>query len=80
MRSLLKQCFTDALGRPEPKMMLGVLVLIVAVVYGIWKRDWEGFKCLAGTGLILVGATTVADAKIDHDSMGQSPKDSGEGA
>jgi hypothetical protein len=58
--------FTDALGRPEVKMMLGVPLAVTAVAYGMGSRDWIGFGALAGVALTLMGITAGGDAVIDR--------------
>lgn len=65
MKEFFKQIFTDALGRPEIKMILGVPMFIGAIAYGIVARDWIGFGALIGTALGLMGLTTLGDAVID---------------
>ena len=65
MREFFRQVFTDALGRWEIKTMLGVVVCVVAVVYGMVKQDWEGFKALAIFGASFFGLSTATDAVID---------------
>jgi hypothetical protein len=59
------EIFTDAKGRPEIKVILGVPILIAAVVYGISSHDWVGFAALSGFAVSLLTATTIADAQID---------------
>jgi hypothetical protein len=61
----IKEIFTDAAGRIEIKMILGVPMFIAAVVYGIIARDWVGFGALMGSALGLMGITAVGDAAID---------------
>lgn len=65
MKQFFKEIFTDAAGRPEVKMILGVPMAIGAIVYGIVSRDWVGFGALIGTALGLMGLTTLGDAVID---------------
>jgi uncharacterized membrane protein len=65
MKQFFKEIFTDAAGRPEIKMILGVPMAIGAIVYGIVSRDWVGFGALIGTALGLMGLTTLGDAVID---------------
>lgn len=65
MKAFFAQIFTDAAGRPEIKMILGVPLFIGAIVYGIIERDWVGFGALIGTALGLMGLTTLGDAVID---------------
>ncbi len=57
--------FTDALGRPEPKMVLGVPTVVTAVVFGVVTRDWVGFGALFGAGCTLCGFSALADHKVD---------------
>ena len=66
MKDFFKQIFTDAAGRIEVKMILGVPMFIGAVVYGILARDWVGFTALMGTALGLMGLTAAGDAIIDR--------------
>ena len=61
----IKEIFTDAAGRIEIKMILGVPMFVAAVVYGIIARDWVGFGALMGSALGLMGITAVGDAAID---------------
>ncbi len=62
---MLKEIFTDAAGRPEVKVILGVPIGIAAVVYGIISKDWAGFGAMAGFAASLFIATTAGDATID---------------
>jgi hypothetical protein len=64
MKTLLS-IFYDAAGRLEPKMILGIPILIAAVVYGMISRDWVGFGAVSALGLGLCGFTALADAGID---------------
>lgn len=66
--TFFREVFTDAKGRPEIKMILGVPLLVGAVVYGVASRDWAGFGALSGVALSLVMATTAADSRIDRDT------------
>jgi hypothetical protein len=58
--------FTDAKGRPEIKIILGVPIIIIAVGYGIKTHDWTGFSALMGFGVGLIGGTAITDALIDR--------------
>jgi len=72
MKEFLKEIFTDAKGRIEVKIVLGVPIIIIAVVYGIFSAvvlkapDWTGFGALSGLGIGLIGGTAVTDAIIDN--------------
>jgi len=71
MKNFLKEIFTDAKGRPEIKMILGVPCAFVGLIIGILMllaripKDWTGFSIFMGvaTGLIVTNAIT--DAQID---------------
>lgn len=67
MKAFLLGCITDAKGRPEPKVILGVLCVIVGIVYYIIShpKDIPGGSLLIGTGVTLIIGTTVADSRID---------------
>ena len=75
MRKFFVEVFTDTKGRPEIKMILGVLAILAAFAYGLYaaialkKPDWAGFGAVAGLGVTLIGATTIADAA--NDSRGE---------
>lgn len=66
MKTFFKQIFTDAAGRPEIKMILGVPLFVGAIVYGIVAKDWQGFGALIAVALALMGLTTFGDAVIDR--------------
>lgn len=66
--------FTDALGRPEVKMMLGAPLVIVSVVYGIATRDWIGFGALSGFAVSMLITTAAGDAVIDKAQISQGGK------
>lgn len=66
--------FTDALGRPEVKMMLGVPLIIVAVVFGIITRDWVGFGALSGFAVSMLVTTAAGDAVIDKAQIAAGGK------
>ena len=71
MKWFFKGVFTDAKDRPEIKMILGVPILVIAVVFLICgKIDLSQFGALAGLGGSLIGVTTIADGFIDHDDRG----------
>ena len=71
VKEFFRQIFTDAKNRPEIKMILGVPIIIIAVVFLlIGKLDLERFGALSGLGALLIGATTVADGFIDRDNRG----------
>lgn len=63
--------FTDALGRPEVKMMLGVPAFVAAIVYVITTRDLAVAGFVAGNALTLMGFTAAADHKIDMAQIAQ---------
>lgn len=65
MRDFLRGLFTDAKGRPEIKVVLGVPIILAAVVYGLASRDWGGFATVSAFGVGLLGGAAVADAAID---------------
>lgn len=72
LREWLRESFTDAKGRPEPKMITGVFLILAAVAYAIYaavikeKPDWTGFSALAGFGVTLMTASAVADGFNDR--------------
>ena len=71
VKEFFRQIFTDAKNRPEIKMILGVPIIIIAVIFLlIGKLDLEKFGALSGLGALLIGATTVADGFIDRDNRG----------
>jgi len=71
---------TDALKRPEPKAVMGIIFLVAALVYGLvrgfqGKPDWIGFTAMATVGTALLGVTAVADARTDSAAAGnQQPQ------
>lgn len=65
MKDILKHIFTDAKGRVEIKIILGVPIAIAAVIYGMISRDWAGFNSLSVFAGGLLGVTAIADALID---------------
>ena len=74
MRKFFAEIFTDTKGRPEIKMILGVLFVLIGLGYGIYaalhgKADWTGFTAITGFGVTLIGATAIADAA--NDSKGE---------
>ena len=75
----LRESFTDAKGRPEPKMILGVFLVLLAVAYGFWaavinkKPDWTGFSVIAGFGVTLITGAAVADSRIDQGGPPSPP-------
>lgn len=71
MGKFFKEIFTDAAGRPEIKMVIGVPLILGAVVYGVLSKDWAGFGAMAGMGLGLAGLTTAGDAAIDKTAREQ---------
>ena len=73
-RGALKDTFTDSLGRLEPKMILGIPLIILGVIYYIVShpKDLQGAAFISGIGLTLVGGTAVADGVNDRVRI---PKD-----
>lgn len=71
IKNWIKEVFTDAAGRPEIKVILGVPITAGAVVYGMMSKDWDGFTKLSMLGGALLGTTAVTDAVIDHGLMGK---------
>ena len=65
LTSIIKEMYTDSKNRPEAKMILGIPIIIISVIYGILTKDWDGFKCLFGGGCILIGVTAVTDTILD---------------
>jgi hypothetical protein len=71
MKDFFVHIFTDALGRPEIKMVLGIPAIIAGLVTGVlgfcgvFAMAWTGWSIYMGFCLGLVTATAVADAKID---------------
>lgn len=65
MKKILSDIFTDAKGRYEIKMFLGIPLFVTAVIYGILSKDWIGFGALIGVALSLLGITAITDARID---------------
>ena len=65
MKAFIKGIFTDALNRPEVKMMLGVPTFIAAIAYVLITRDLAVAGFVAGNALTLMGFTALADHKID---------------
>lgn len=68
MIKIVKDIFTDSKGRAEIKMLLGVPIVIVAVIYGFMTKDWVGFAAVAGFGSSLFITTAVADSALDKDA------------
>jgi mannose/fructose/N-acetylgalactosamine-specific phosphotransferase system component IIC len=61
------EIFTDTQNRPEIKVILGVPIIIIAVVYGLVTGDWKvGFLYLSGLGVGLIGGTAITDAVLDN--------------
>lgn len=65
MKKFIKECFTDTLGRPEPKLILGIPVVIFSIVYLVWKHDLNGSIYIGSLGTTLVGGTAIADSFND---------------
>lgn len=67
----IKGSITDTLGRPEPKMVLGILAVLAALGYAFWsaiiekKPDWTGFLAISGVGTALMGASAIMDDRND---------------
>jgi len=71
MTNWIRGSVTDALGRPEPKMALGILCILAALAYGFWaaviekKPDWYGFGAIGSLGTVLMGASAIMDDRND---------------
>ena len=65
MKAFFKEIFTDAAGRVEIKMILGVPLFVGSIVYVVIARDIAVFGALMGTALSLMGLSTLGDAAID---------------
>lgn len=72
LREWLRESFTDAKGRPEPKMIMGVVLVLCAIAYAFYsavikgRGDWTGVSALAGFGVTLMTASAVADGFNDR--------------
>lgn len=73
MLLFIRELFTDSLGRPEPKLILGIPLFIVAVVYTIITKNLSVGGFFMGTALSLLGVTAVTDALNDKRSI-ECPK------
>ena len=64
--------FYDAMGRIEPKMVIGLPMLTLAMVLGLvglcglFKVDWAGWSIFTGFCLGLVGWSAVGDSITDR--------------
>jgi hypothetical protein len=71
LRAFFGGSITDAAGRPEPKMLAGLLFLSFDFVYVVLcialvaKWDVSIFSAVGSIGIALVGATAVTDALLD---------------
>ena len=71
MKKIFAEIFTDALGRPEVKNVLGVPALAAGLVLGalglvrVVPIDWTGWGIYMGFAAGLVTVTAIADAQID---------------
>jgi hypothetical protein len=65
MKKFIIECFTDTKGRPEPKMLIGIPLILFSVVYLIWKKDLQGAIYIGGIGTTLVGGSAIADGFND---------------
>ena len=69
--AFLAEIFTDAKGRPEIKMLLGVPAVIVGLVIGALMllgkvaKDWTGWGAFMGVAVGLIITNAVTDAAID---------------
>lgn len=70
MKTFLLGLFTDALGRPEPKIVLGFPMLVAATVDLLITRDLAVFAALSALGATLMSGAAVADARIDSQNVG----------
>jgi hypothetical protein len=72
MKWFLKEVFTDAAGRVEVKMILGLLLFLVAVGYlvVVGAAGLGVFGALMGSALSLLGLTAYGDAAIDKAKGG----------
>jgi hypothetical protein len=75
MKDFFKQIFTDTAGRWEIKIIIGLIVCILAILYGIFTRDWEGFSKLAVFGGSCLGLSTATDAIVDIVNKNVSGKE-----
>jgi len=71
MKKLITDIATDALGRYEIKVLLGVPTFVAGIVYAMVTRDLAVAGFVSGNGLVLLGVTALADAKIDMTKGGK---------
>jgi hypothetical protein len=62
------ECFTDVRGRPEPKMIIGIPLIIYSVVYLVTEKNLQNAIYIGGLGTTLVGGTAVFDSFNDYRS------------
>ena len=74
MRDFLKGCITDAQGRAEAKMILGIALIVFCPVYLIVWKDLSGAEFIGALGGGLIGATAVADGFTDSKSSNTDDK------
>ena len=63
---ILAECYTDAKGRPEPKMVLGTALVLFSVVYLIVWKNLQGAEFIGGMGVALMGTCAIADGFNDY--------------
>lgn len=69
----LSEIFTDALGRPEIKIIIGVPALVAGLIVGLLMllgkvpSEWAGWSIYMAFASGLLVTTAVADAKIDKE-------------
>ena len=74
IKASFAQVFTDAAGRPEVKVVLGVPILLAAAIYLLAGGDLARFGALSGVGLSLLGVTAAADASYDKAWIASHPE------
>lgn len=75
MKDFLRQIFTDTAGRWEIKIMIGLIVCAVAIIYGLVTKDWDGFTKLGIFGASFFGLSTATDAVFDVVTKNVSAKE-----
>jgi hypothetical protein len=68
MKAAIRQLITDVKDRLDIKIIVGILIAIADVPYGMVTGNVPMFTAIATLAGALIAGTTITDAKLDYDA------------
>ena len=68
MKAIIRELITDVKDRLDVKIIVGILIVIADVPYGMVTGNIGMFSAIGSLATLLITGTVVTDAKLDHDA------------